>query len=232
MVVLELEVVALDGARERVRVEDPALVVAGWTGRDAEALQRHVDELAAHGVAPPSEVPLTWPMPGWLLVGERDDVDVRTSESSGEAEAVLVRLPSGERLVAVGSDQTDRALERDSVPLSKLVCPKVVGPQAWRFDDVAAHWDELRLRAYVGDADTLYQDERLAAVRPPDELLDRAERVAPPDRPYVLFCGTVPFQTPGLRYDRRFVAMLEDAEHGRSLRCAYTVRSVAASARA
>ncbi|MEO1265398.1 MAG: DUF2848 family protein, partial [Pseudomonadota bacterium] len=34
------------------------LVLAGWTGRDAAKVQEHIDELAEHGVAPPSRTPM------------------------------------------------------------------------------------------------------------------------------------------------------------------------------
>ena len=37
-----------------VGVEVTSLVIAGWTGRNKEAVQHHIDELAAIGVAPPS----------------------------------------------------------------------------------------------------------------------------------------------------------------------------------
>jgi hypothetical protein len=37
-------------------IED--LVIAGWTDRDVAALIRHIEELKAIGVRPPSSVPL------------------------------------------------------------------------------------------------------------------------------------------------------------------------------
>ncbi|WP_246291082.1 DUF2848 family protein [Paraburkholderia fynbosensis] len=33
------------------------LTIAGWTGRNSEAVQHHIDELAAIGVAPPKQIP-------------------------------------------------------------------------------------------------------------------------------------------------------------------------------
>ncbi len=35
------------------------LIVAGWVGKDPQALQKHIDELAAMGVAPPGRTQLT-----------------------------------------------------------------------------------------------------------------------------------------------------------------------------
>ena len=37
-----------------VGVEVTSVVIAGWTGRNKEAVQHHIDELVAIGVAPPS----------------------------------------------------------------------------------------------------------------------------------------------------------------------------------
>ena len=33
------------------------LIIAGWTGRDAAAVQHHIEELQALGVKPPATVP-------------------------------------------------------------------------------------------------------------------------------------------------------------------------------
>jgi hypothetical protein len=174
---------------------------------------------------------MVWPMPNWLLLESDAVVEVRTTTSSGEAEPVLVRLPSGRLLATVGSDETDRELEKTSVPLSKLVCPKIIAAEAWPFEEVAERWDDLRLRAFVGEPETLYQDERLAAIRPPHELLERSYRLWDDEsRPLVVFLGTVPFRTAGLRYDAAFVATLEDEATRRTLRCRYSVVPVAPTA--
>ena len=46
-------------------IED--LVIAGWTGRDVAALNRHIEELKAIGVQPPSKVPLYYRVAASLL---------------------------------------------------------------------------------------------------------------------------------------------------------------------
>ena len=47
------------GARggDRIAVEPTGLIMAGWTGRDRAAVDHHIAELAALGVAGPSCVP-------------------------------------------------------------------------------------------------------------------------------------------------------------------------------
>lgn len=222
---LTLTVTRADGAREPLLLEEPALVIAGYTGRDAAAVQRHIDELAAHGVEPPPAVPMLWPLPAYLLAVAGDGLEVPFATSCGEAEPVLIRTAAGELFVTVGSDQTDREVERASVLLSKLVCPKIVAAEAWPFAEVAAGWDGLRLRSLAGGA--LYQDGPASLIRRPEELLALVdERAVAAGRALVLFCGTVPLLDGAFRFDRSFAAELEDASRGRALRCAYSVTEV------
>ena len=44
-----------EGALKQVQIDD--LVIAGWTGRDVEALEKHIVELEELGVPRPSSVP-------------------------------------------------------------------------------------------------------------------------------------------------------------------------------
>ena len=160
-----------------------ALVVAGWTGRDSAAVEHHVRELEALGVAPPSTVPLYYRVAASLL-GHARAIEVVGGDTSGEAEPLLVRAADGALWLGVASDHTDRALESRSVALSKQICAKPCARGLWRFDDVAERLDALELRAWIaedaalvdapGDAAgwTLYQEGTLAAIRPLAELLD------------------------------------------------------------
>ena len=85
------------------------LVIAGWTGRDVDALHHHIEELKAIGVQPPSKVPLYY-RAGAALLTQADRIQVVGDDTSGEAEPVLVGTP--DRLwVTVGADHTDRKLE-------------------------------------------------------------------------------------------------------------------------
>ena len=43
---------------DTLALDPDRLVVAGWTGRDAAAVEHHIEELAALGVARPSTVPV------------------------------------------------------------------------------------------------------------------------------------------------------------------------------
>lgn len=168
-----------------------------------------------------------WTVPNWLLSIAQPALQVAASTSSGEAEPVLIRMPNGDLFVTVGSDQTDRSLETSSVVLAKLTCPKMLAPTAWRFEDVAQRWDSLHLHAFVGEDETCYQEGTLALIRPPLEVLEQTCPSAfPVDRPRILFLGTIPLQAGSFRFARRFLALLEDRERGRSLRCDYTLEDL------
>src|SRR5260221_13676975 len=122
------------GGVERVAVEIEDLVIAGWTGRDVEALNHHIEELKAIGVQPPSRVPLYYRVAADRLT-QAESVQVVGDDSSGEAEPGLGGTP--DRLWGTaGADHTDRKLESYGIAHSKQVCPKVVGRTAWRVQDV------------------------------------------------------------------------------------------------
>src|ERR1700761_9603614 len=93
------------------------LVVAGWTGRDSSAVEHHIAELEAIGVARPRTVPCFYRV-GANLLTTAATFDVTGSDASGEAEFVLLSLPQG-LYVGLGSDHTDRKVEAYGVTVSK-----------------------------------------------------------------------------------------------------------------
>src|SRR3546814_12393401 len=82
---------------------------AGWTGRESAALEAHIEELEALGVARPKSVPIFYRVDTSLLT-TAGTVQCVGREASGEVEAVLYKH-DGEYFVGVGSDHTDRKLE-------------------------------------------------------------------------------------------------------------------------
>jgi hypothetical protein len=141
-------------------------------------------------------------------------------DSSGEVEPVLVSLADG-LWVGIGSDHTDRKAEAVGVALSKQMCGKVVGRQLWRFDELVGHWDSLILRSWVTEdgTRTLYQEGTLAAMRRPEDLIDRAGGIAAGS---LMFCGTLG-AIGGVRPAARFDMMLEDPVLQRSLQWGYSI---------
>jgi 4-hydroxyphenylacetate 3-monooxygenase len=218
-----LSIEAGEGTQQLV-LEDPQVVIAGFTGRDERSVEAHIAELMELGVPRPETVPAFFMVPGELLTLAPAAVAVDAPETSGEAEPVLVRLPSGECYVGVGSDHTDRALETESLEASKRACAKPMGPGVWPLDEVAEHWDELELVGESGPEAAPYQRSTLADLRRPEELLELVwEAGADPQRPLVVFLGTVSL-VDGFRYDSAFRATLRDPRAGRELVCSYDVR--------
>jgi hypothetical protein len=147
------------------------LIIAGWTGRDPAAVEKHIRELEAIGVPRPKRTPIFYRV-GASLLTTGPEIEVVGAASSGEVEFVLFGLADG-LWVGVGSDHTDRVVEPSGVTLSKQLCPKPVAPVVWRYEDVAAHWDRLVLRSFAHRQGVrrLYQEGPLAAMRHPEELM-------------------------------------------------------------
>lgn len=173
------------------------LVVAGYTGRDPAAVKHHIDELAAIGVAPPPAVPMVYRYPLRLLT-TAGDLKVSGRETSGEVEPVLVRQ-AGAWYLGVGSDHTDRSLERQSVERSKAVCPKPVSSQLVALAGNPAEgaldavWDSIQISSRADGE--LYQSAGLEAMRLPSDLLPTVLAALPDGADLVVFCGTVPLRT-------------------------------------
>ena len=213
------------GGLEEVAVEIEDLVIAGWTGRDVAALDRHIEELKAIGVQPPSSVPLYYRVSADLLT-QADKIQVVGADTSGEVEPVLVG--AADRLwVTLGSDHTDRKAESFGVAIAKQICAKAVGRTAWRFEEVEAHWDRLTLRSYIeeGGRRVLYQEGPLGMIRAPRDLIAGWQGSARLPVGAAMFCGTFPAIGP-IRPTGRFDMELEDPVLGRRLAHSYHVQSL------
>jgi hypothetical protein len=166
------------------------LVIAGWTGRDAAAIEHHIEELAALGVPRPSAVPLYYRGAASLLT-QADTIEVLGDASSGEVEPVLVRAQDRWWLT-VGSDHTDRAAEVHGVDLSKQMCAKPLARAAWAWDELAPRADAIQMQSEVHEGGdwVLYQQGTLAQIRPLAELVAGLPADVPLADGLCLFCGT------------------------------------------
>lgn len=218
---LEFQVKTLDGSISTVSINPNRLIVAGWAGRDLAAVQHHIDELAAIGVAPPSQVPLFYQVSANQII-QSVSVSALGTESSGEVEPLLVRS-SGQLFVGLGSDHTDRKTETWSVAHSKQICPKPVAPTLWPWNEVAPHWDEVRLSSWIRESDkqdwVLYQDGKVSGLRNP---LDLAELSGQTEADLVMLCGTIPVIGP-IRSSVQFKMQIEDPVLGRCITHEYQV---------
>ncbi len=216
---------AANGASSHADVSVDTLIIAGWAGRDQAAVEHHIAELAALGVRRPSSTPCFYRLAPALLAQD-DTIDVVGQTSSGEAECVLVR--EGDTLfVSVGSDHTDREVEAYGVTVSKQVCAKPVAREAWRFDEVAAHWDQLELRSWVTSRGErrLYQEGTVAGLLSPQELM---AKLGPQGLPTgaAMFCGTLA-AIGGVAGGEQFDIELHDPVLGRTIRHSYATQALA-----
>jgi hypothetical protein len=197
-------------------------VVAGWTGRDRVALEEHIAELEALGVARPSTTPIFYRVSASRLTTALEIES--TANSSGEVEAVLLRH-DGRLWVGVGSDHTDRQLESYSVAVSKQLCDKPIAVELWSYEEVESHWDRLILRSWITEdgIEVPYQEGSLDGLLPSDELLARAH--PPLTDGTLMFCGTCSAQG-GIRPTTAFRYELEDPILGRTIAGRYVMRTL------
>jgi hypothetical protein len=214
----------VDGVLRQFEVRQ--LVIAGWTGRDRQAVEHHIAELEAIGVRRPSTIPCFYRV-GAMLLTSASEVDVVGRESSGEVELVLVSASDG-IYAGVGSDHTDRKVEGYGVTVSKQMCPKPIGAELWRLADLEPHWDRLSLSSHVTRSGkrVLYQEGPVTRILAPRDLVAKfpdSPGVLPPGT--VMFCGTLP-AIGEIAGGERFEIELHDPVRGRRLAHEYRVRSL------
>lgn len=179
------------GAEERT-VDIDQLVIAGWTGRDADATEKHIAELEAIGVPRPPTTPCFYRGAVSLLTTEKE-IQVIGNNSSGEIEFTLLSF-ADDLWIGLGSDHTDRRVETVDVTVSKQMCAKPIAPTLWRMYDVADHWDELTLQSHAieNGTRTMYQEGPVSTMRTPADLISRYPGGG--DRLPIgtlMFCGTL-----------------------------------------
>jgi len=197
-------------------------VIAGWTGRDPVARDKHIAELEAIGIARPATTPIYYRVSARRLT-LADSIEVCGNDSSGEVEFVLIGW-QGRTFVGLGSDHTDRKVESYSITVSKQMYDKPMAPVLWELEDVIGHWDRMILRSFAVTAGKrdLYQEGTLDAMLSVEELINRGfEGGRLPDG-CVMFGGTFVAKG-GIRAADRFEYELEDPVLKRSIRHAYDV---------
>jgi hypothetical protein len=200
-------------------------VIAGWTGRDAAAVEKHIRELEALGVKRPASTPIFYRVSA-VRMTSGDSIEAAGENSGGEVEFVLL-AHAGRLWVGTGSDHTDREVEKYGVTVSKQMCDKPIAPELWSFDDVAPHWDRLVLRAYVVENGRrmLYQEGTVAAMIAPKDLISRYDKSGELAPGTMMFGGTLA-ALGGVRATKEFAFELEDPVLGRKISHAYKVKTL------
>jgi len=207
------------------------LYLGGWAGRSLQDVQHHIDELAKVGVPAPTQIPILMPMPRHLVTTD-SSIEVRDGVTSGEVEYVL--LLNGERVwVTVGSDHTDREIERVDIAKSKQLYPNVIAAETWPYDEVRGHWDALELTCWVetNGRFILYQQSPLAALRSAASWLDTLQERDLLARGTVLFSGSLPTIAGTLVCGDAYRFSLADPVLGRTLEQSYRVLPLGGASR-
>jgi hypothetical protein len=210
-------------AAASVRIDQ--LVIAGWTGRDKAAVEKHIAELAAIGVKRPPSTPVFYRASAARLTLD-DEIEVLGETSSGEVEFVLLQH-AGRLWVGTGSDHTDRQVETYVVSVSKQMCDKPIAPEFWPMVAVAPHWDRLMLRAFISENGkrTLYQEGAVTAMLDPLVLIDKFAGKDGLAEGTLMFCGTLSARG-GVRPSDVFEVELDDPALGRKIARRYAIRKL------
>ncbi|MEE8348634.1 MAG: DUF2848 domain-containing protein [Acidobacteriota bacterium] len=222
-VALPVELVSSEGAQSTLLSISDA-VIAGWTGRDAEALENHIRELEKLGVPRPASTPIFYRVAAARLT-VAGEIQVVGESSSGEVEAVYVQY-DGALWVGLGSDHTDREVETYGVTVSKQVCEKPVAPVWWPYSELEKHWDQIKLRSYAitGGERTLYQEGTVAAMLPPEDLIARYSETGLSEGT-LMFGGTLATLGEVVPAER-FEIELEDPVLNRKIEHGYSVKTL------
>jgi hypothetical protein len=206
--------------RRDVRVDQ--VVLAGWTGRDRAAVQKHIDELAHIGVKAPATTPIFYRVSAARVTTD-DTIEAVGDGSGGEVEFILLQY-DGRLWVGTGSDHTDRDAEKHGITLSKQMCDKPIATTFWAYEDVAGHWDRLVLRAHVteGGKRVLYQEGALAQMIDAPGLMSRYAADGRLAEGTIMFGGALPTIGP-VRATDQFDFALEDPVLGRKIGRGYRV---------
>ncbi len=219
---LTFTVIDAEGATVPLTLAIDQAVIAGWTGRDPVARDKHIAELEAIGIARPATTPIYYRCSARRLTLE-DSIEVCGNDSSGEVEFLLIGW-QGRTLVGLASDHTDRKVESYSVTVSKQMCDKPVASTLWELEDVIGHWDRMILRswAWIDGRRELYQEGTLDAMLPVQTLLEKGFEGGKLPDGCAMFGGTFAAKG-GIRPADRFEFELEDPERKRAIHHAYDV---------
>jgi hypothetical protein len=231
MKTLDLEIMSDDQSLP-MKFQVTRMVNAGYVGRNLEAVEAHIEELRREGVTPPPSVPMLFPvLSDNITTG--NEIEVVSSKTSGEVEFVLL-VHREDIFVGVGSDHTDRDLERQSIIKSKQICPNLLSRKVWRYKEVEPRWDELLLQSWVrrdhGDEEILYQKASLGSILSAANLLElvksRMDDWLDGKEGLVIFSGTIPTLTKDFIYGSSFRGELIDSRLNRMLTCDYRIKKL------
>jgi len=219
-----LNLVLDDGTGRQISFSPKRFVIAGWTGRDKAAMDKHASELEELGIKRPASMPVFYRASTSRLT-QQELLQNPGKSSSGEVEFVLFDI-DGEWWIGAGSDHTDRQVEAYNITVSKQMCDKPVAARLWRYSDLKDRWDSLEIRSYatIDGARVQYQKGTVAAMLSPQELVAEFERQTGEifGSGDVMMGGTLA-AIGGVRPADLFEFELHDAKLGKTISHAYQI---------
>jgi hypothetical protein len=202
------------------------VILAGWTGRDRAAQEKHIAELELLGVRRPPATPVYYRVSSSRLT-TCDSIEVTGTDSSGEVEFIMLQT-RGSLWIGVGSDHTDRKVETYNITVSKQMCDKPIAREVWRFDELSDHWDSLVLRSWAVTEGhrRLYQEGNVSAMlHPLDLIAGYVPEGGSLNEGTAMFSGTIA-AIGGIQSAARFEFELEDPVLKRRLVHGYDIHSL------
>lgn len=220
---MDLSIETAAGTEHR-EIDVQRVINLGSATREATSAIAHQEEVAKEGVRIAFDIPAPrlYPVASWALTSATS-VGVQGPQTSGEVEIVVI--DDGDIFVTVGSDHTDRDLERTSILWSKQACPNVIARTGWRWDEVADHWDSLLLECDVDGRP--YQRVGVDVFLSPTDVLRLVrERADVPERGLVVYCGTYVSVGGELSYGSTWTTRLIDPTRRRTISHEYRVEAL------
>jgi 4-hydroxyphenylacetate 3-monooxygenase len=183
----------VNGRAESLALDKYTLIIAGFTGSNREGVEKHLQELREQGIEVPDRVPTFYPIPSGLA-SQSATIKVKGKKTSGEIEPVLL-ISNGSYYITLGSDHTDREIEKKSIAESKASCPKPISSAAYPLEEAVRFWDHISIGSdtYQNGAWKSYQKGMVTDLIQPLKLaaLLQKDRGSVPEN-LVMFLGTVP----------------------------------------
>ncbi|WP_141604474.1 DUF2848 domain-containing protein [Terrilactibacillus laevilacticus] len=214
----------IQGTMKEIESNIHSIFNAGYAGKNQESVRKHIEELAALGVPTPKNTPTLYPVSNYLAVQDKL-IQVQHTETSGEVEYVLF-WKNNDLYITVGSDHTDRKLESYNVPMSKQASPNVISTEAWLFDDVKDHWDQLELECWVmlDGEKQLYQKGTVSELMSPSDWDQYFSQYNIANNDNLFFSGTVNIVLQDTKFAKEYELVLHDPILNRSIRHSYLIK--------
>jgi len=225
----KLELILDSDKKEKISFKVRKMINLGRTSRNPEDIMKHLEELKKAGIKVSPGIPSYNPkISDRITTGNKIEA-LPNSKTSGEVEYVLLFTSDSSFYVTVGSDHTDRELEKYNVVLSKQICLNVISPKIWHYEDVKDHWDDLIMKAWIkkDDKRQLYQEGKLGGMLKPEELIEKVRlRVSGDLTGAVVYSGTFPIIGGELSYSSYFEVELIDEHLKRKIQHVYNAKPI------